>query len=159
MIYVRDLIKVEDLITAGAINTVPTSDGAGALAMEVDGAGGAIETLNFIIDGGGSVITTGIKGDLIVDFAGTIQEVTLLADQTGSIVVDIWKSSAAVFPPTVAHTLTASAKPTIGAAEKSTNNTLVGWTTAITAGDTFRFNVDSIDTIERCTLSLKIARS
>ena len=116
-------------------------------------------TINFVIDGGGSAITTGIKGDLIVDFACTINSATLLADQSGSIVIDIWKDTYANFPPTVADTITAAAKPTLSAALKSQDTTLTGWTTAIAAGATLRFNVDSVATIQRCTLSLKVTRT
>jgi len=59
----------------------------------------------------------------------------------------------------VADTITASAKPTITTAVKSQDSTLTGWTTAITAGDTLRFNVDSITSITRITLSLKITKT
>jgi hypothetical protein len=113
-------------------------------------------TINFIIDGGGSAITTGTKGMLIVDRACTIQQVTLLADQSGSIVVDIWKDTYANHPPTNADSICASAKPTISSATKSQDATLTGWTTSISAGDILRFNVDSITTIQRCTVSLKV---
>lgn len=113
----------------------------------------------FIIDGGGATITTGIKGDLALDFAATIQQVTLLADQSGSIVVDIWKDTYANYPPTVADTITASAKPTLSSATKSKDSTLTGWTTSIAAGDTLRFNVDSITTCQRVLVLLKCVRA
>lgn len=114
-------------------------------------------TLPFIIDGGGAEITTGIKGDLgPIDFACTINVVTLLADQSGSIVIDIWKDTYANFPPTDADSITASAPPTITTATKSQDATLTGWTTAIAAGDILRFNVDSVTDIERVTLALKV---
>lgn len=113
----------------------------------------------FVIDGGGSTITTGVKGDLPVPFGCTITEWTLLADQSGSIVVDIWKDTYANYPPTVADTITASAKPTISTATKGQSSTLTGWTTTITAGDTLRFNVDSITTCTRVVLALKVTRT
>jgi len=113
-------------------------------------------TITFVIDGGGSVITTGIKGDLEIPMACTITQATLLADQSGSIVVDIWKDTYANYPPTGADSITASAKPTISTATKSQDATLTGWTTSISAGDTLRFNVDSITTCTRVTLSLKV---
>jgi hypothetical protein len=119
----------------------------------------SIATLNFVIDGGGSAITTGIKGDLIVDFACTINQVTMAADQTGSIVVDIWKQVYASFPPTVSQTITAAALPTITTALKAQDATLTGWTTAVAAGDVFRFNVNSATSITRVTLSLKVTRT
>jgi len=116
-------------------------------------------TLTFIIDGGGSAITTGQKGHLEIPFACTITRVTLLADQSGSIVIDIWKDTCANFPPTVADTITASAKPTLSSAQKSQDSTLTGWTTAIAAGDILAFNVDSVATCERVTLSLKCTKT
>lgn len=116
-------------------------------------------TLNFVIDGGGSTITTGIKGDLVVDFNGTIVGATLLANQSGSIVVDIWKDTYANFPPVVGDSITASSKPTISSGIKSQDATLTGWTTSVTAGDILRFNVDSVATIQRATIALKVVRS
>uniref|UniRef100_A0A6M3M283 Putative structural protein n=1 Tax=viral metagenome TaxID=1070528 RepID=A0A6M3M283_9ZZZZ len=115
--------------------------------------------ITFIIDGGGSAITTGEKGHLEIPFACTIQRVTMEADQSGSIVVDIWKDTYANFPPTNAESITASAPPTITSAQKSQDATLTGWTTAIAAGDILAFNVDSITTITRVTISLKVAKS
>lgn len=125
----------------------------------VAGGSGQVSTLNFVIDGGGAAITTGVKGDLVVDFACTITGVTLLADQSGSIVVDIWKDSYANHPPTVADTITASAKPTISSATKSQDTTLSGWSTSISAGQILRFNVDSVTSIQRLTVALKVSRS
>ncbi len=110
----------------------------------------------FVIDGGGSVITTGVKGDLAVPFACTIVAAELLADQSGSIVLDVWKDVYANYPPTVLDTITASAKPTLASALKAVDNTLTGWTTAIAAGDTLRVNVDSVATLTRCTLQLTV---
>jgi len=118
-----------------------------------------VRSLTFIIDGGGSVITAGVKGDLEIPFACTINQVTMLADQSGSIVVDIWKDTYANFPPTDADTITAAAVPTITTATKSQDTTLTGWTTAITAGNILRFNVDSCTTITRVTISLKVTRA
>ena len=118
-----------------------------------------VGTVTFIIDGGGATITTGVKGYLTIPFACTINEWTLLADQSGSIVVDIWKDTYANFPPLVADTITASAKPTITTATKGQSSTLTGWTTTIAAGDILAFNVDSITTCQRVTLSLKVTRS
>jgi hypothetical protein len=116
-------------------------------------------SLTFIIDGGGSAITTGQKGHLEIPFACTITQVTMLADQSGSIVVDIWKDTYANFPPTDADSITASAPPTISSAQKSQDATLTDWTTAIAAGDILAFNVDSCTTITRVTISLKVTKT
>ena len=126
--------------------------------------GGTLSTtrttsMGLVIDGGGSAITTGIKGDLHIPVACTITAVDMLADQSGSIVIDIWKDTYANYPPTVADTITASAKPTISTALKSEDTTLTGWTVSCSAGDTLRFNVDSCTSITRVALSLKVTIS
>ena len=116
-------------------------------------------SLTFVIDGGGSAITTGQKGHLEIPFACTIKQVTMLADQSGSIVVDIWKDTYANFPPTDADSITASAPPTISSAQKSQDSTLTGWTKSISSGAILAFNIDSCSTITRVTISLKVERS
>ncbi len=118
-----------------------------------------VAAIVFIIDGGGAVIGTGEKGHLEIPFGCTIQQVTMLADQSGSVVVDIWKDTYANFPPTDGDSITAAAVPTIDTAQKSQDSTLTGWTTAITAGDILAFNVDSCTTIERVTLILKVVKT
>jgi hypothetical protein len=97
---------------------------------------------------------------LQVPFACTINSVTALADASGAIVVDIWKDTYANYPPTDADSITASAPVTIsGPAIKSQDTTLTGWTTSIAAGDCLRFNVDSVSTITRVTIILKVTKS
>lgn len=116
-------------------------------------------SLTFIIDGGGLAITTGQKGHLEIPFACTIKQVTMLADQSGSIVVDIWKDTYANFPPTDVDSITASAPPTISSSQKSQDSTLTGWTKSISSGDILAFNVDSCATITRVTISLKVEKT
>lgn len=111
------------------------------------------------LDGAGSAITTGIKGYLLVPFDGIISEVTLLADQSGSIVVDIWKDVYANYPPTDADSITSATPPTISSALKAQDTTLTGWTTTLTAGDVLGFNVDSITTVTRVHVILKVIKT
>jgi hypothetical protein len=113
----------------------------------------------YVCDGGGAAITTGIKVDIEVFFKCDIARVTLLADQAGSIVWDVWKDVYANFPPTGADTITAAAKPTISAATKAQDATLAGWTKALADGDILRLNVDSCATITRCSFCCKVTRS
>jgi hypothetical protein len=119
---------------------------------------GMAGTLNVIINGNGAIISTGVKLDVVIDFACTIKSATTLADQTGDIVVNIWKDTYANFPPTVADKITASAPPTISGGTKAQDMTLMGWTTAIAAGDVLRFNVDSCSAIRRATVAMKLER-
>ena len=117
----------------------------------------------YIIDGGGSVITTGSKGGLFISFPYTIVEWTLAsidsATTSGSIVLDIWTDTQANFPPTVADTITAGAKPTITTSTKGQSSTLTGWTTAQTAGRWIYFNVDSVTSLKMVSITLKCTRT
>ena len=113
----------------------------------------------FIIDGIGSAITTGEKGHLEIPFNCTIQQVTMAADQTGSIVVDIWKDTYANFPPTNADSITNATPPTITTALKSQDSTLTNWTTTITTGDILAYNVSSCTNITRLTVSLQTVKT
>jgi hypothetical protein len=113
----------------------------------------------FVIDGTGEVITTGVKGDVMVPFTATIDSVTLLADQPGAAVIDIWKNTLANYPPTFADSVTASAKPSLSGAAKMQDTTLSGWSTSVAAGDVLRFNVDSVATLTRLSVILSVTKA
>lgn len=151
-----------------AVSTGGTTYSAGA-GLDLTGTTFSVNnavgtgSIEIVIDGGGIAITTGLKGYLSLPFAGTITEAKLLGDQSGSIVVDVWKCSYAQYDagsthPVAGDKITASAPPTISAATKSQDTTLTGWTTAFLAGDILAFNVNSAATIQRATLSLKYAK-
>lgn len=122
------------------------------------GGGSNEAIISFIVDGGGSAISTGIVGDLSIQFNCEIKEVMMLADQSGSAVVDIWMADFASYPPTVANTITASTPPTISSALKSRDTTLTGWTRNLILGDTLRYNVNSASSITRLLISLKVTK-
>jgi len=106
--------------------------------------------MEFLIDGNGSAITAGVKGDIVIPFTGNFTTWTLLADQTGSIVLDLWKDTYANFPPTNADAL--STHPTISSATKATGSI----TDAVTAGDILRVNAAATPSaITRATLILE----
>lgn len=153
-----DRLLGRDTAGSGDTEEIPVSNG-----LEFTGGPGLRQTvaartrqIGITIDGGGSAITTGVKGYRSFPVAGTITGVRLLADQSGSAVVDIWKDTFANYPPTVADTITASAKPTLSSQDHSEDTTLTGWTTSVSAGDVFGFKVDSASTITRLTLELTI---
>src|SRR5207245_657787 len=56
--------------------------------------------------------------------------------------------------PTVANTITASAKPTLTTATKATSSVLTGWTTSCAVGDILEINVDSVSTVTKVYLDI-----
>lgn len=121
---------------------------------------GGTRTIGLVIDGQGTAISTGVKGFVRVPFSGTITKATLLSTDAsataGDIVIDIWKDTYANYPPTDADSITASAPPTLSAANKYEDSTLAGWTTSVTSGDILGFNVDSVATVTRVLLVLEV---
>lgn len=130
--------------------------------IKVTGESGAnikIGSVGFGLDNNGAVLTIGTKAYATVPFSGTIVSWVIYADQIGSAQVDVWKTSYASYPPTVADTITGTDQPKLVTAIKNTNLSLGAWTnTTVNAGDIFAFNVDSVSTITRLTLQLKIIK-
>lgn len=92
-------------------------------------------------------------------YACTITGWVIAADASGSCVIDIWKDTLANFPPTVADTITASAKPTLSAARTASSSSLTGWTTSVAAGDWLIFKVDSASSITEVVVVLTVTRT
>lgn len=149
-----------DGVDAPKVNLSLGADVTGVLpASMVEGGGAGNGTIYAVVDGGGVALGAGIVGDISLPFAGTIIGYTLLADQVGDLVLDIWKDTYANFPPTVADTITAAAKPTLVAASKTQDSVLAGWNKVLAAGDVLRFVIDSVATITRFSLAITYAKS
>lgn len=114
-----------------------------------------IKTFGITIDGGGSTITTGVKGDITIPFACTIDSWYVTADQAGSIVIDVWRDTLANFPPTVADSIAGSEKPTLSGVAFNSDTSLTTFTRSLAANDVIRFNVDSVATVTRVNLVFK----
>jgi len=146
--------------TTGALLKRATGTGFVRAASGVYSASKLKRVVGAVLGDGTNVIATGVQGFVSCPVAGTITKVRLLSSDSsatsGSIVVDVWKDTYANYPPTVADTITASAKPTITTATKSEDSTLTGWTTSVSAGDVFGFNVDSVTSLKRVTIELTV---
>jgi len=126
--------------------------------------------IEFVIDGGGSALTTSTcsftSGQLCVlevPFACTITAARLFADQTGSVVIEIAKTTYSSYAPGThpvsGDKITSSTPPTISSAAKAQDTTLTSWTTSVSAGDVLGFSVTSATTITRVTVSLTCVKS
>ena len=164
-----DLDVIAGLVDPNADRILFWDDSAGAYAYLTAGSGLTISGTTLSAGGGGNaafqwtldeggVPATNYKGWIVVPFNCTIIENYVLADQTGDIVIDVWKDSYANFPPTVADSITASAKPTLTSAVKYHDTTLTGWTTSLTAGDVLTIKVDSAATLTLVTFVLIVSR-
>jgi hypothetical protein len=128
------------------------------LSLSASGSTSSTSALIFTVSGFGSEIADGIKGDLLVPFAHTITDYTILSPQSGSIQIDLWRDTYANFPPTDADSITASAPVAIDSSDHARDTTLTGWDTAGAAGDIYRLTVDSCTSLQHITLVLTIER-
>jgi hypothetical protein len=191
--------------------------------------------ISMIMSGGGGLIPEGIQGDIEVPMSGVLQRVTVLPDQSGTMLLNIWKAAYASYPPTLANSIctrnlpgvfgaasniagtvakTAGSTNLVGAGTSFTTALAVGdvvdipggtyteramvvsianntsltvdrtmvfsssgqtlsrrpaatkyqdalstWTTAVTAGDILRFNLEKVYSITRATVSLLVKKS
>lgn len=117
----------------------------------------------FIMSGGGAQLSTGLQGSITVPFNALITSVSMIADQTGSVVMDIWKTPYSSYnPPThpaVGDSICAAALPTLSSATKYTDSTLTGWTTTIAANDVLAFNINSVTNITRLEICLTVTKT
>jgi hypothetical protein len=125
--------------------TFPSAQGAANSYLKNDGSGGLswstqTESLGVTIDGAGSAILAGSKGYIVVPYDCTIQNWTIIADQSGSIAVDVLKSTYSGFPGSLTS-IAGSELPTLSSAQKNQDLSLSTWTTSVSAGDIIQFNV------------------
>jgi hypothetical protein len=131
--------------------------GAGGFVVDAIGVNNNLVTLPFIIDGGGSAITTGVKGTIgPLPWGATIQSWTVDADQSGSITIDIFRANNA--HPTVSI-VGGGTKPTLSAAQFNGLQAPAGWTsTVLVPNDLLAFSVSTVATVTRVTLGLILAK-
>jgi hypothetical protein len=120
----------------------------------------------FVVDGGGSAITTGMKGFIELPFSGSIEAVRLFADLSGDIVFDIYKDTYENYDPTIdqsGDSIVGTAPPTISSGFKSEilPAALVAgnWVRNFEAGEILYFDVTTCNTITKCTISLTVDRN
>ena len=146
-------------VTSNYTLTLPAAigDANEILQYSASGVGAFVSntrTLNFVIDGGGSAITTGIKGHIVIDGNYIVSGWTIIADQSGSIVVDVKRATYTNFPTTTS--IAGSELPTLSTAQKNEDLTLSSWTTSLSARDVLEFVVNSVSTITRVTVTLRL---
>jgi len=157
--YELDEIHDVDLVTTPpANNNVIAFNSATSLWIpkSVPSISGTF-TIGATIDGSGGTITVGQKGYVQVPYACTINSWRLIANASGSIVIDVWKAAAPTIP-TVANTITGSALPTLSSQQTAASSTLTGWTTSVAANDIIGFNVNSATTVSWVILQLLVTK-
>ena len=108
--------------------------------------------IGITIDGAGSAITIGDKGSISIPYNATLNSVTMVADVSGTCVIDILKSNFSTYP--TSSSICSTSLPTISGAIKSEDSTLSGWNVSIQNGDILNFQVLSASNITKLNLTI-----
>lgn len=136
-------------------------DAAGDLG---DGAGGGGVTDGQVYytrgaswDGGGSAIVQADAAEVQVHCkeAGTIKQVTVLGNPSGSCTIDVRRTSLGGLPATAPDSICGGNKPSITANYYDVDTALTSWNLAVSAGDVLTLVLESCSGFE--TLSIYIA--
>ena len=125
--------------------TTPPTISDDIVIIALAAAADLTRTVNYVIDSGSLPMQLGDKGKLTIDVTGVIENIRVLADQTGDIVLDIGKASFADYP--AFNSITAGQRVQLTNSNKYFDDVLNNWTTTITAGDILRFDVISVNNI------------
>lgn len=138
---------------------------SGAVGSGISGTSGAAgtwtgaDTITYVLDGGEYPISNGIKGSIMLDYACTLQDWVLIADQEGDLEVDVWRTTYAGYPSNATNSICGSNTPIINNAWKARALNMTSWTTGVASGSILTFYVTSCSAITRATLALKILRT
>lgn len=113
-----------------------------------------VRSLNFVFDGGGVAIVPSSRNYVRVDFPAIVYGWTVVADQAGSIVVDVRKCSYSDFPTTAS--IAGTEKPTLTGTDKNEDQDLTTWQRKLVAGDILEFVVSSASTVTHATVDLRL---
>lgn len=132
------------------------NSGAGGFVVDSVGVNNAWVDFDFIVDGGGNPITTGVKGFLRVPWAAVIFNWQLMADQAGSAVVDILRGTNFTVPTT---SIVGTGNKPFLTAQQLDGQAVSGWTsTALASNDWLGFQIVSSSTITRLTITLQMSK-
>jgi hypothetical protein len=149
-----------DILAGGVYRAIPLqalNGGSGGFVVDAIGANLPFSTLAFVISGGGSAITTGVKGFIPVNFGCLINEWSVIGDQSGSIQIDILRANNAV---PAASIVGGGTKPNLTAAQYASYVPPSGWiSTTLTRLDWIGFNVTSVATVTQVTIALDLIKT
>jgi len=116
----------------------------------------------FVIDGGGSTISTGLRGSLEVPFNCNVVSWTILTDQNGTIVMNVFNETYSTWGSTLPRPAGAELVldvPVSITSSASKNNYTLSPQASIAASNVLSYNVFSISTITRASVCLRVIKT
>jgi hypothetical protein len=156
-------LQFKSLIGGSGINI---SGNTNQLVLSVTGinGGGSTDVSNLtgcrnaqfgiILDAGSSIITTGFKGYTRIPRNMTANSWEIVGDVSGYMVIDIWKTGFANYPPSSLNTVAGTQKPFLTNQLTNYTGNLSTWITNFTQGDYVAFNVESVSGLSRAVVTI-----
>lgn len=150
------LEPIEDYTTStdNIIFTVAPTAGDDVFIIALATTADLTRTINYVIDSGSIEMIGGNKGTLTIDVTGTIENLTILSDQIGTVILDIKKSNYTDYPNFVSILGGSYIQMLDNSKYKDEN--LTNWDKSINAGDILNFEVINVSGIRRFLVSLKL---
>jgi len=115
-----------------------------------------IRLIGATVDGGGSVLTTGVFGYFITPFAGKIKGWSIAATGTSpTCTIDVWKIATGTALPNVTNTIMGT-KPALSTGNAIRSTTLTSWNVNFSVGDIFGFNLDAVTVATRISFIIEV---
>jgi hypothetical protein len=109
-------------------------------------------------DGGGDEIDITSKVIIEAVYACTITGWTIIGSPSGSAVVTVKKCTYANYPSGLTA-ISGTEKPTLSSTDKNQDLTLTTWTVAVAKGDILEFSIDSLSTITKLIVSIRVTKT
>lgn len=131
---------------------VATGGGGGGSAPDVIVARGATWSVL-----SGSLLVPANDVALPVTQDATITKVVVLGQGgTGSVEIDVWRTTPGAFPATAADSIVGGNYPAIVSDDNDVDTTLTGWSTAVSAGDVLVFHLRSVSIFQIVTVYVEL---
>ena len=112
-------------------------------------------SVSFIVDGSGSVLTTGTKNPVKIPVGGALKGWYLMGKPSGSVTVDVFRAASGAGLPVTSIIGGGGTKPSLSSAVENSSTSFTGWTsTTLTAGDNLAVSLSGISTATYCVLTL-----
>lgn len=116
------------------------------------------DIIRFTIDGGDSVLATGIQERRWVPYAADVIGWRIIADETGSIQFDLTQLAFTDHPGAGTTIVSNSAFPALVSAAKNSGVVSAGTWASLTLDNYVQVSITSVTSIKRVTLELKIKK-
>ena len=163
LVSLNDIIlepKIDYLISGSTIIfTDPPAASSDLFIVAMATTADLTRTINYVVESGSFDMEPGIKGHITLDVTGTIDSWTIVAEQAGTLIVDIKKSTFNDYPSMVS--ITGTEKPYLGVINgmtqtKNKDEDLTTWNRVLNAGDVLQYEVVAVSNVKRFLIALKL---